>query len=348
MSNEAVIEKIELGRTGLKVSKSGFGALPIQRIDKEDAKKILLTAYENGINFYDTARAYTDSEEKIGYALSGVRNDIVIASKTAATDKETFFRDLETSLKNLKTDYIDIYQLHNPNVLPDPEDPSGLYAALLEAREKGMIRYIGVTNHILKNAVNAAESGLYDTVQFPLSLLSSDEDLKLSEICRKNNVGLIAMKAMSGGLIINPAAAFAFLRKFKNIIPIWGIQKMSELEEFIALEKNPPVLDEKMMEIIKKDREELSGEFCRGCGYCLPCPAGIDIPNQARISLMMKRAPYQEYLTESFKQKMENINNCINCGHCREHCPYKLNTPELLKKELKRYNEFYEKHKNQR
>jgi len=341
------MEKMRLGRTGLMVSRSGFGALPIQRISFEDSKAILTRAYESGINFFDTARMYSDSEEKIGNALSGVRDNIIIATKTHAKDKKTLFEHLETSLKNMKTGYIDLYQLHNPGKLPEPDDKSGLYAGLIEARQKGLIRYIGITNHSLENAIEAAESGLYDTVQFPLSSLSSDEDLKLPEVCKKADVGLIAMKAMSGGLITNPATTFAFLRKFGNIVPIWGVQRMSELEDFIALEKNPPVLDEKMMEIIRKDREELSGEFCRGCGYCLPCPAGINIPLQARISLMMNRSPYAEYLTDSFREKMELINDCINCGHCRDHCPYKLNTPELLKKELKRYHEFYEAHKSE-
>lgn len=340
------MEKIRLGRTGLMVSRSGFGSLPIQRISLDESREILIKAYEGGINFFDTARQYSDSEEKIGYALSGVRENIIIATKSHAEDKKTLFEHLETSLKNLKTDYIDLYQIHNPSELPDPNDPDGLYAGMLEAKEKGLIRHIGITNHSIKNAIAAAESGLYETVQFPLNSLSSDEDLELVELCRKLDIGVIAMKAMSGGLITNPASTFTFLRQYGNILPIWGVQKMSEIEDFIALENNPPLLDEVMWEIIKRDRAELAGDFCRGCGYCLPCPAGIDIPNQARISLMMKRAPYGEFLEDSFKEKMDLINNCINCGHCRDNCPYKLNTPDLLKRELKKYYEFYEAQKH--
>jgi uncharacterized protein len=340
------MDKIRLGRTGLMVSRSGFGSLPIQRISFDESREILIKAYEGGINFFDTARQYSDSEEKIGYALSGVRENIIIATKSHAEDKKTLFEHLETSLKNLKTDYIDLYQIHNPSELPDPNDPDGLYAGMLEAKEKGLIRHIGITNHSIKNAIAAAESGLYETVQFPLNSLSSGEDLELVELCRKLDIGVIAMKAMSGGLITNPASTFTFLRQYGNILPIWGVQKMSEIEDFIALENNPPLLDEVMWEIIKSDRAELAGDFCRGCGYCLPCPAGIDIPNQARISLMVKRAPYGEFLEDSFKEKMDLINNCINCGHCRDNCPYKLDTPDLLKKELKKYYEFYEAHKN--
>lgn len=339
------MDKIRLGRTNLMVSKSSFGALPIQRVSFEEAKKILCKAYDNGINFFDTARAYSDSEEKIGYSLSDVRKNIIIATKTMAKDKKTLFEHLETSLKNLKTDYVDILQLHNPDKLPDTEDPDGLYAGLLEARSKGIVRFIGITNHKISSAMNAAASGKYDTIQFPLSSLSSEKDLELIAECKKRGIGLIAMKAMSGGLITNAASTFSFLRQFDNVVPIWGIQRESELDEFLAFEKNPPVLDEAMWAVINKDRAELAGDFCRGCGYCLPCPAGIEIPTSARITLLLGRAPYQGFLTDSFKEKMELINNCIECGHCRNNCPYKLDTPNLLKRELKNYNEFYLKHK---
>ncbi|MPQ30291.1 aldo/keto reductase [Clostridium estertheticum] len=339
------MDKIKLGRTNLMVTRSGFGALPVQRVSFDEAKNILRKAYDNGINFFDTARAYSDSEEKIGYSLSDVRENIIIATKTHANDRKTLLEHLQTSLKNLKTDYIDIYQLHNPDVLPDPKDPESLYAGLLEAKKKGLIRFIGITNHKLKNAMEAAASGLYDTIQFPLCSLSSDDDLLLIKECKKRNVGLIAMKALSGGLITDASSAFAFLRQFDNVVPIWGIQRETELDEFITLEKNPPLLDDIMWSIINKDRSELSGDFCRGCGYCLPCPAGIEIPTSARISLLLKRAPYQGFLDDSFKEKMELINNCINCGHCKNHCPYKLDTPNLLKRELKNYSEFYANNK---
>ncbi|MGE5627020.1 MAG: aldo/keto reductase [Solirubrobacterales bacterium] len=339
------MDKIRLGRTELMVSRSGFGALPIQRLSFEDASQILRKAYDKGINFFDTARMYSDSEEKIGYALGDVRGNIIIATKSHAKDKKTLFEHLETSLKNLKTDYIDIYQLHNPESLPDLNDEEGLYSGLKEARDKGLIRFIGITNHSLDNAIKASESGAYDTVQFPLSSLSAEMDIKLIDICIKNDVGVIAMKALSGGLITNVSSTFSFLRQFENLVPIWGIQRMKELEEFLSLEGNPPVLDGKMWEVINKDRLELSGEFCRGCGYCLPCPAGIDIPNQARLSLMMARSPYEQFLQDSYKDRMELINKCINCGHCKNNCPYKLDTPSLLKKELKKYLDFYKSHK---
>jgi predicted aldo/keto reductase-like oxidoreductase len=328
------------------VSRSGFGALPIQRVSFEESKAILRKAYDNGINFFDTARKYTDSEEKIGYALSDVRNTIIIATKSPAQDKKTLLQDLEASLKDLKTDFVDILQLHNPKDLPNPEDAESSYAGLVEAKQKGMVRFIGLTNHNIKTAIQAATSNLYDTVQFPLNSLSADEDLKLIAVCKEREIGVIAMKALSGGLITRAATTFAFLRQFDNVVPIWGIQQLSQLDEFIALEKNPPVLDEAMWKAIQKDRTELAGNFCRACGYCMPCPAGIEIPTQARISLLLGRAPYQPFLEASFREKMDLINQCIECGHCKNNCPYELDTPNLLKRELKKYNEFYEAHRN--
>ena len=338
------MKKTRLGRTELMVTRTSFGALPIQRVPFDEAKKLLVKAYDSGINFFDTARGYTDSEEKIGYALTEVRKNIIIATKTFSQDKKTLFEHLETSLKNLKTDYVDILQLHNPAELPDPNDPESTYAGLLEAKKKGMIRFIGITNHRIKTAMEAVTSGLYDTMQFPLSSLSSDVDLELIEQCKKYDVGLIAMKAMSGGLITNAASTFAFLRQYENVVPIWGIQRESELDEFLSMEEQPPVLDETLWKVINKDREELAGNFCRGCGYCMPCPAGIEIPMQARISLLLKRAPYQQFLLDEFKKKMDLIPECIECGNCRDHCPYKIDTPNLLKRELENYNEFYRAH----
>jgi len=339
------MEKLRLGRTNIIAARSGFGALPIQRISSDDAGLILQKAYHNGINFYDTARAYTDSEEKVGRALSGVRNHIYIATKTIAKDKASLFKDLETSLKALKTDTIDIYQLHNPSELPDYDDPDGLYQALLEAKAKGYIRFIGITNHRLSLALQAAEDKRFDTIQFPLSSLSSDDDIKLIRLCKENDIGLIAMKAMSGGLITNAASTFAFLRQFDNVLPIWGMQRESELDEFLSFEKNPPVLDEAMQKIIDQDRRELAGSFCRGCGYCQPCPANIPIPTAARISLLLTRSPYQGFMTDEFKEQMERINNCTHCNHCKNHCPYGLDTPNLLKYMLGEYNKFYAEHK---
>ncbi len=331
---------VTLGRTGLTVNKNGFGALPIQRIRKEEAVAIVRRALDGGITFFDTARLYSDSEEKLGAALAGRREKVILATKTPATDAASFWRDLEASLAALQTDYIDLFQFHNPAFCPKPGDGSGLYEAMLEAREQGKIRFIGLTNHRLHVAREAVESGLYDTLQFPFCYLASPDDLALVESCRQHGVGFIAMKALSGGLIQNSAAAYAFLAQFEGVLPIWGVQRMGELEEFLAYGENPPALTAELQALIERDKLQLAGDFCRGCGYCLPCPAGIEIPNAARMSLMLRRSPPAPWLGEEWQVKMAKIDDCIHCNHCVNHGPYGLDTPKLLRQNYEDYKTF--------
>lgn len=333
------MDYVTLGRTEIKVCKNGFGALPIQRISFDSAKEILLHAYNNGINFFDTARFYTDSEEKIGYALSDVRDKIYIATKTAAQNADDFWKDLNTSLNNMKTDYIDIYQFHNPSFCPKPNDGTGLYEAMLEAKAQGKIRFIGLTNHRLAVAQEAIDSGLYDTIQFPFCYLATDKDIAIVENCKKNNLGFIAMKGLSGGLITNSAAAYAFMAQYDNVLPIWGVQRMSELNEFLSYNTNPPSVTGEIKELIDNDRKMLAGEFCRGCGYCMPCPVGIEINNCARMSLLLRRSPSELQLTPAVQAKMKKIENCLHCNQCKLKCPYGLDTPKLLEENYKDYIE---------
>lgn len=330
---------VTLGKTGITVNKNGFGALPIQRISDEEAVHLLRKAYDNGITFFDTARAYSDSEHKLGLAFQGMWDKVFVASKTAASSPEDFRKDLETSLAALGRDYLDLYQFHNPSFCPRPGDGSGLYECMLEAKEQGKIRHIGITNHRLAVAEEAIDSGLYETLQFPFSYLSAQQELDLVEKCRKADMGFIAMKALSGGLINNSAAAYAFLAQFAHVLPIWGVQRESELDEFLSYVKNPPALTEELEAVISHDRQELQGEFCRGCGYCMPCPAGIEINNCARMSLMIRRAPSSAQLTPEMQEKMMQIEKCLHCGQCKSKCPYNLDTPALLERNLKDYKE---------
>lgn len=329
---------VTLGNTGITVNKNGFGALPIQRISEEKAVHLLQKAYAHGINFYDTARFYTDSEEKIGAAFEGMRDKIYIASKTMTTKVDEFWEQLETTLKNLRTDYLDIYQFHNPAFCPKPGDGTGLYEAMLEAKEQGKIRHIGITNHRLAVAEEAIESGLYETLQFPFSYISSEKELALVEKCKKAGMGFIAMKALAGGLINNSKAAYAFMLQHDTVLPIWGIQREWELDEFLSYQENEPVIEE-VQPIIEADLKELQGEFCRGCGYCMPCPVGIEINNCARMSLMIRRAPSEAQLTEEMQAKMKKIEECLHCGKCAAKCPFGLDTPTLLEKNYQDYKE---------
>lgn len=330
---------VTLGKTGITVNKNGFGALPIQRVTDEEAVRILRKAYEGGINFFDTARFYTDSEHKLGLAFEGMREKIIIATKTAATNTENFWKDLHTSLSELKTDYIDIYQFHNPSFCPKPGDGTGVYEAMLKAKEKGMIRHIGITNHRLAVANEAVDCGLYETLQFPFCYLAAKEDIKLVTKCSEAGMGFIAMKALSGGLITNSAAAYAFEAQYENVLPIWGVQRERELDEFLGYIDNPPVMTDALQELIDADRAELQGEFCRGCGYCMPCPVGIEINNCARMSLLLRRSPSELQLTPEVQEKMALIEKCLHCGKCKSKCPYHLDTPALLEKNLADYKE---------
>ena len=333
-------EKVRLGRTEILADKNGFGALPIQRISAEEAGRLLRKAFESGVNFFDTARYYTDSERKIGMALGDVRNQIYIASKTMALTGEDLEKDLETSLRELGTDYIDLYQLHNTPFCPKPGGADGLYDALLRAKAAGKIRHIGITNHRLAVAEEAIASGLYETLQFPFSYLSGEAELRLVKLCEEADMGFIAMKGMAGGLLQDGRASYAYLSQYPSVLPIWGVQREDELDQFLSCSVNPPSMEEESIQkTIEKDRSELLGEFCRGCGYCMPCPVGIKINDCARLSLMIRRAPTAPWLSEEKQADMAKIEECLECGQCSSRCPYGLDTPALLKKNLQDYKE---------
>ena len=315
---------MRLGKTNLEVNKNGFGALPIQRCNMDESIEILQKAYANGIDFYDTAHFYTDSEEKLGNAFEDVRENIYLASKTAAETPEVFWSDLETSLKSLRTDYLDLYQFHNISFTPKDDDE--LFKAMLQAKEDGMVNHIGITTHKITFAHEAIESGLYETLQYPFSYLSGSEEIDLVNKCRQLDVGFIAMKAMGGGLIKNSKASYAFLNQFDNVLPIWGIQKISELDEFLSYDEST-FLNDSLKAEIEKDKNELGEDFCRGCGYCMPCPEGIKINTCARMSLWVRRFPTEPHLTEEWQQIMAKSEDCIECYSCVDNCPYELDIP---------------------
>ena len=340
------METIRLGRTDLMVSKTAFGALPIQRISKEDAVKLVRRAYDAGINYFDTANAYTDSEEKLGEALRGVRQNVVISTKSGGKDKKTVQAHIEESLRRLQTDYIDLFQFHNPAELPDINDPDGPFAAALEARQKGYIRHIGITNHRLKVAHAAIESGNFETLQFPFCYLATEKDLELVALCREHDMGFIAMKGLSGGLLNNAEACYAFMQEHPTVVPIWGVQHEWELDQWLELTERNPRLTPELQAVIDRDRRELAGNFCRSCGYCLPCTAGIDIPQAARMMQLLGRSPYRPYMGDEWYAKMHKIEECVHCDACKSRCPYGLDTPALLARQLQDYDAFYAVHHN--
>ena len=331
------MRQITLGSTGITVPQNAFGALPIQRVSTEMAVKLLRRAYEGGMRFLDTARAYSDSEVKVGEAFDGMRKKVFIATKTGAKTPEEVRAQVETSLKNLRTDYIDIYQFHCADQCYRPGDGTGMYECMEELKKEGKIRHIGITAHKLYIAEEAVESGLYETLQYPFSYLSSEKEIALVKKCKEANMGFIAMKGLAGGLINRSEAAMAFMSQFDNALPIWGIQKEKELEEWLSYMAETPTMNEELTAYIEKEQKELTGEFCRGCGYCMPCPAGIMINQCARMSLMLRRAPSKAWLTPEMQAEMKKIEVCLHCNQCMKKCPYELNTPELLKKNYEDY-----------
>ena len=333
------MKTVTLGKTGITVPQNGFGALPIQRVGMETAVQLLRRAYDGGMRFFDTARAYSDSEEKLGNAFSGYipRENIYITTKTMAKTPEQFWKDLGTSLQMLKTDYIDVFQFHCAGTCYRLGDGSGMYEAMLEAKAQGRIRHIGITCHLIAVAEEVVKSGLYETLQYPFSYLSTERELKLVDDCRAAGMGFIAMKGLAGGLLNKSKPCMAFMLQFDNVIPIWGVQRAHELEEWLAFFNEAPVMDEENAAIIAADKKELQGDFCRGCGYCMPCPAGIMINQCARISQMVRRAPSANWLSEKMQAEMKKIENCRHCGACVKKCPYGLDTPALLQKNYEDY-----------
>ena len=338
------MRKVTLGRTGLTVNHTAFGALPIQRVSFEEADRLLSRALDGGVQYIDTARAYTDSEAKIGAALKHRRSEFTLATKTHAKTAEVFWKDLQTSLSELKTDVIDVYQFHNPPFVPVPGGEDGLYDAMLKAREKGMVRFIGITQHSIERAEQAVASGLYDTIMYPFNHLATEREVQLVRTCGEKDVGFVCMKALSGGLVTDARIPYAYLSQFENALPIWGFQQMWELEQVLSFSQQEVQLSDEIRAMIAKDRAELVGGFCRSCGYCLPCPAEIPIPNANRMKQLLGRAVWQKFVTPEWQAKMEKIDDCIHCGACASRCPYNLKPYETLPGQLEFYRAFVKEH----
>lgn len=329
---------VRLGDTGIVANKNGFGALPIQRIDIDQAVRLIHMALRGGVNFFDTARAYSDSEQKLGIALEKVERDsYYIATKTAAKTGKEVLADLETSLNLLKTEYVDIYQLHCAPKCFRPGEEDGVYDAVLKAKKEGKIKHIGITAHLLHVAEEAIESGLYETLQFPFAYISSEKEIALVEKCEKAGMGFLGMKGLAGGLLTNAKLCYWFACQHRAVLPLWGVQKEEELAQFLSYQEKMPEFDAQMKADYEKDRKELAGAFCRGCGYCMPCPKGIQINNCARTSQLLRRSPSKGWLGEEWQAQMAKIKECIHCGQCASKCPYGLDTPKLLEKNLEDY-----------
>jgi len=339
------MKRIKFGKSGLEVSEVGFGGIPIIRLDADTAVKVLRRAYDRGVTFYDTANAYRDSEEKIGRAFDGMRNKIVIATKTIMRDGQNALNHLEKSLRMLRTDYIDLYQFHQVAQEKDWNAicaPGGALEIVVQAKKEGKIRFIGVTSHNLAMAIRLVKTGLFSSVQFPFNFIEDAARNELFPAAVKLGMGILAMKPFAGGMINNAEIAFKFLRQFPGVLPIPGFDSEQAVDEVVSFYKKPNLVGKKDFQLMEKYQAELGKQFCRRCEYCQPCPQGVMItPAMAYKIVVSRMSP--SVAVEFCRPAMESVKLCTECGECLNRCPYELPIYEMLKANY----DLYERHRTQ-
>lgn len=323
---------INLGNTNMKIKRVGFGGIPIQRITQEDTNLVIDELEKNGINFIDTARGYTVSEEYIGNSLIGRRHKFYIATKSMSRDYEGMKKDIEISLKNLKTDYIDLYQLHNVKIEEYEtifnEDKA--FRALLEAQKEGKIKYIGITSHSIETIEKAIEDGKFDTIQFPYNIVEDQADEAFKKAHEKG-IGIIVMKPLAGGALDDATLAIKYILSKEYIdVAIPGMDSIKQVKENVDV-LNDLDLTEEDKEKIDNIRATLGGKFCRRCEYCLPCPLGVNIPQNFLLEGYYTRYNLKEWSKERYDSLEGKASKCIACGKCETKCPYELPIIEMLK-----------------
>lgn len=323
-----------LGKTGLRISRIGFGGIPIQRIDAEGTKELIRYLHDAGVNYIDTARGYTVSEEYLGYALEGIRQDFVLATKSMARTKEGMAQDIDISLKNLRTDYIDLYQIHNPS----PEDlktvlaPGGALEALQEAKAAGKIGHIGITLHPVELFKQAVDFEWVETIMFPYNLVETQAEALIC-VCKERNIGFIDMKPLAGGAIDDATLALRYICSNPDVtVVIPGMATLGEAEQNLAAVSNTNPLSAEEQVKIQKIRDSLGTQFCRRCNYCAPCAAGISIYTQFLLEGYYNRYNLKDWATARYNAQGKNASDCIGCGVCETRCPYDLPIRDMMKK----------------
>ena len=324
-----------LGRTGLKVKSVGFGGIPIQRVSEEEAIRVVRRCYELGINYYDTARGYTVSEERIGKALRDLRNEVVLATKTHSLTREAALTDLDTSLKNLQTDHVDLYQLHGVSSDEAWEKISGqggALEALYKAVAEGKTDHVGITSHNLRLLDRIVKENVFETVLIQYNYLARQPAEDTLRLCRSMNVGTVIMKPFGGGAFSNARTALKFVLSNEDVdVVVPGMASLSEVEENLAVTSGSYSLSQEELELIEKDRVELGDQFCRGCDYCQPCPQGVPISSVLRAESVVKRMGSIPRVEKMLRERMDESTKCVECGTCETRCPYQLPIRELLK-----------------
>jgi len=341
------MRRVILGKTGLEVSAVGVGGIPIQRVSKAEAVEAIRTALDLGVNFIDTAAGYTDSQAKIGAAIKGRRDGLVIASKTGQKTKEGMLADIERSRREMSCDVIDLYQLHGVSAPKDWQRISsagGALEGLLEAREKGHVAHVGFTSHNLELAIKLVREPVFETVQFPFNLVTSEPQEKLIPLARSKGLGFIVMKPLCGGQYDNADFAFRFLNGFPDLVPIPGIEQPEQIRQIVEIVNSGATLRGKEKAAADKIAASLGKLFCRRCGYCQPCPQGIPITNAMVFEGFLRRFPVAKILDGPGKGVIETAGLCNECGQCEDKCPYQLPIRETVKRAGELAKEFAAKH----
>ena len=336
------MRKTRLGRTDFLVSAIGFGGIPVTRLSMDEGAILVRHCFDKGINFFDTAPLYGDSELKVGAGVEGVRDQVVLATKTFKRRKSETAEDLEKSLTRLRTNYIDLYQFHNvadQETLEAVLGPDGAYEAALEAREAGKVRHIGLTSHNLEVAVRACKTGVFSTIQIPFSLIEHDPAEKLFPSAREQDMGIIAMKPMGGGLLERADLCFRFLQQYQDVVPIPGVENAAEVDENIKYYAKAHPLSEQDRTDIETIRNELGTRFCHRCGYCQPCAQGVEVWKVLLFKAQVKRFPAQMAI-DMGREAMKQAEQCVQCGECADKCPYELPVPDLISESLDYFRRF--------
>lgn len=328
------MEYVTLGKTGLKISRMGFGGIPIQRIDAQGTKKLMTVMAEKGINYIDSARGYTVSESFIGEGLEGIRDKFILATKSMSRTKEAMAKDIDISLENFRTDYIDLYQVHNPSVeqLDQVIGADGALEALLEAKEAGKIGHIGLTAHSLEVFEKALEMDWVETIMFPYNIVERQGEALIRR-CREKNIGFIDMKPLAGGAIEDGRLALRFICANPDVtVVIPGMYDVSEIEKNIeAVEDTTPLTGEEL-EGMEAVRKQLGTNFCRRCNYCQPCTVGINISGCFLFQGYLDRYGLEDWARDRYATIPVKAGACVECGECETRCPYNLPIREMLKK----------------
>ena len=331
------MKKVRFGKTGLMVSEIAFGAIPIQRLSKQDAVDVIRGAINLGINFIDTANGYSDSEEKIGEAIRDMpRGDLIIASKSGAQDKKTFLEHVDLSLKRLGTDYIDLYQHHGVSSAAGYDavfSEGGAFEGMTEAVRAGKIRFPAFSSHNIPISLKIMREGKFDAVQLPFNFVDDDAAKEAIPLAKELDMGFIAMKPFGGGLLDNAKLTVKYLAQFDSIVPDPGIEKLAEMEEIVQIVQSGEKFSEEDAAAIEKIRQEMQGRWCHRCDYCQPCPQRIPLSMVLNIEGLIKRMPFSRAKVMGIPA-MDAARTCTACRACVKRCPYDLDVPELLTEKL--------------